>query len=80
MHAPSEEKSDDSQDSFHVQLDQAVVHFSHYYMKILLRDFTANDVGENIFKPTIKNESLHQDSNTKGIIIVNFATLKKFLC
>ena len=29
---------------------------------------------ENIFKPTIGNESLHQDSNDNGVRIVNFAT------
>ena len=29
---------------------------------------------ENIFKPTIGNESLHQGSNDDGVRIVNFAT------
>ena len=29
---------------------------------------------ENIFKPTVGNESLHQDSNDNGVRIVNFAT------
>ena len=28
---------------------------------------------ENIFKPTIGNEDLHQDSNENGVRIVNFA-------
>jgi hypothetical protein len=32
--------------------------------------------GENIFKPTIGNESLHQNSNDNGVRIVNFASLK----
>ena len=32
--------------------------------------------GENIFKPTIGNESLHQDGNDIGVRIVNFATSK----
>ena len=32
--------------------------------------------GENIFKPTIGNESLHQDSNDNGVRIVKFATSK----
>ena len=31
---------------------------------------------ENIFKPTIGNESLHQDSNDNGVRIINFATSK----
>ena len=34
---------------------------------------------ENIFKPTIGNESLHQDSNDNGIRIVNFATSKNLV-
>jgi hypothetical protein len=43
-------------------------------MKILLEDFNAKVGRENIFKPTIGNESLHQDSNDNGVRIVNFAT------
>ena len=34
---------------------------------------------ENIFKPTIGNESLHQDSNDNCVRIVNFATSKKLV-
>jgi len=45
-------------------------------MKILLGDFNAKEGRENIFKPTIGNKSLHQDSNENGVITVNFATLK----
>ena len=43
-------------------------------MKILLGDFNAKVGRENIFKPTIDNESLHQDSNDDGVIIENFDT------
>jgi len=43
-------------------------------MKLLLRDFNAKVGRENIFTPTIRNESLHQDSNDNGVRIVNFAT------
>jgi hypothetical protein len=32
--------------------------------------------GEDILKPAIGNESLHQDSNDNGVRIVNFATSK----
>jgi hypothetical protein len=31
---------------------------------------------EDTFKPTIGNESLHQDSNDNGVGVVNFATSK----
>ena len=48
-------------------------------MKILLGDFNAKVGRENIFKPTIGNESLHQDSIDNGFRIVNFATLKNLV-
>jgi hypothetical protein len=47
-------------------------------MKILLGDFNAKVGKENIFKPTIGNETLHQDSNDNGVRIENFATSKKY--
>ena len=37
---------------------------------------TYNNNNNNIFKPTIGNESLHLDSNDNGVRIVNFATSK----
>jgi hypothetical protein len=40
------------------------------------QNFNAKVGRENIFKPTIGNESLHQDSNDNGVRIVNFATTK----
>ena len=48
-------------------------------MKILLGDFNAKVERENIFKPTIDNESLHQDSHGNGVRIVNFATSKNLV-
>ena len=41
VHAPSEEKSDDSKDSFYEELEQVFDHFPKYLMKILLGDFNA---------------------------------------
>jgi len=41
-------------------------HFPKYHTKIPLGDFNAKVGRENIFKPTIENESLHQDSNDNG--------------
>ena len=74
VHALSEENSDDSTDSFYEELQQVFDHFPKYHMKILLGDFNAKLGRENIFKPTIGNESLHQDSNDNGVRKVNFAT------
>jgi hypothetical protein len=46
------------------------------HMKILLRDCNAKVGREDIFKPTIENESLHEISNDNGVRVVNFATPK----
>jgi hypothetical protein len=45
-------------------------------MKLLLRDFNAKVGRENIFKQTIGNESLHEESNDNGVGIINFTTSK----
>ena len=79
VHAPSEEKSDNSKDSFYEELEQVFDHFPKYNMKILLGDFNAKVGRENIFKPTVGNESLHQDSNDNGVRTVNFATSKNLV-
>ena len=34
---------------------------------------------ENIFKPTVRQKSLHQDSNDNGVRLVNFATSKNLV-
>jgi len=74
VHAPSEEKSDESKDSFYEELEQVFDHFPKYHMKMLLGDFNAKVGRENIFKPTIGQESLHQDSNDNGVRMVNFTS------
>jgi len=62
-------------ESFYEDLEQVFFyHFPKYHMKILLGDFNVKEGRQNIFKPTIGNESLHQDSNDNGVRIVNFAT------
>ena len=70
---PSEKKSVDSKEIFYVELEQVFDHFSKYNMKILLEDFIEKAWRGNIFKLTIGNESIHQNSNDNGVRIVNFA-------
>jgi hypothetical protein len=72
VYAPSEEKSEESTVSSYEELERVFYHFPKYNMKILLGDFNAKVGRENIFKPTIRNESLHQNSNDNGVRIVNF--------
>ena len=46
---------------------------------MLLGDFDAKTRRENIFNPTIAQESLFQDSNDNGVRLVNFATSKNLV-
>ena len=48
-------------------------------MELQFGDFNTKLGREDIFKPTVGNESLHQNSNDNGVRIVNFATLKIWL-
>jgi hypothetical protein len=48
-------------------------------MNILLGNFNAKIGRENIFKPTIGNESLHEISNDNGVRVVNFVPSKNFV-
>jgi hypothetical protein len=47
-------------------------------MNILLGDFKAKVGSEDIFKPTIGNESSHEISNDNGVREVNFVTCKTY--
>jgi hypothetical protein len=79
VHAPSEEKSDESKESFYEEFEQDFYHFPKYHLKILLGDFNAKVWRENIFKPTSGNYSPHQDTNENDVTILNFATTKIWL-
>jgi hypothetical protein len=61
------------------ELEQVFDHFPRYNMKILLGDFNAKVGRENIFKPTIGNEGLHQVSNDNWFRIKNCATSKNLV-
>jgi hypothetical protein len=77
VHATSEEKIVDSKTVFISNLSSFFNHFPKY--KILLGDFTVIVGGENIFKHTIGNKNLYQESNNNGIITANFATSKNIV-
>jgi hypothetical protein len=74
VHAPTENKTDDVNDSFYEELERLFDKFHKYHKNILLGDFNAKVGREDSFKPTIGNESLHEISNDNGVRLVNFAT------
>jgi hypothetical protein len=63
-------------DSFYEELELVFDNFPKYHTSILLWDFSAKVGREDIFKPTIRNESLHEISNGNGVRVVIFATYK----
>jgi hypothetical protein len=67
VHAPTKDKDDDIKDSFYEELEQ------------VLGDFNAKVGREDIFKPIIGNESLHEASNDNGVRVVNFETSKNLI-
>jgi exonuclease III len=76
VHASTENKTDVVKDSFYEELERVFDKFRKHHMKILLGDFNAKVGREDIFKPTIGNESLQESSNDNRVRLVNFATSK----
>jgi hypothetical protein len=78
VHAPTEHKTD-VKDSFYEELERIFDKFPKYHMKILLADLNGKVGREDIFKPTIGNESLQEISNDNGVRVVNFVTSKNLI-
>jgi hypothetical protein len=62
-------------DSFYEELECVFDKYPKYHNMILL-DFNAKVGREDIFKPTIWNESLHEISNDNGVRVISIATSK----
>jgi hypothetical protein len=74
VYAPTEDKTDDMKDRFYEELGYVFDKFPKYHIKVLLGYFNAKVGREDIFKPTIENECLHEISNDNGVRVVNFTT------
>ncbi|XP_070166158.1 uncharacterized protein [Polyergus mexicanus] len=69
VHAPTEDKDDEIKNGFYEELEHLVDQLPNDYMKIVLEDFNAKIGKEDIFRPTIGLESLHEKSNDNGVRI-----------
>jgi hypothetical protein len=76
VHALTEDRTGAVKDSFYEELERVFDKFPKCHKKILLGDFNAKAGGEDIFKPTIGNNSLRENSNDNGVRVVRFATSK----
>jgi hypothetical protein len=68
MHAPTEDKSDDTKDGFYEELEHVFHKFPKCHVKILL-DLNTKVGREDTLKLTIGNERLHEISNCNGAIM-----------
>ena len=66
VHAPTEDKDGEIKDGFYEELEHLVDQLPNDYMKIVVGDFNAKIGKEDIFRPTIGLESLHEESNDNG--------------
>jgi hypothetical protein len=78
VHASCEDKSDDV-DSFYEELKHVFDQFPRYDINILLCDFNTKVGREDIFKPTIGNETSLEISNENEASVVKFSTSKNVL-
>jgi hypothetical protein len=74
VHVSREDKIDDEKKIFYWKWNPHSTDSLNTLTKILLADLNAEVAREDIIKPTIGNERLHEISNGNGIKLVNFAT------
>ena len=69
--APTNEKKTEEMKDLYNLLDQTINQIAGSDIKIILGDFNAKVGKENIYTPTIGNESLHNETNN-GIKMIQF--------
>jgi hypothetical protein len=76
MYHTTEDKTDDTKDSSYKELEHVFDQFPKHHMKIFLGYFNAKVGRENIFKPTVRNETLYEINTDNGVEIENLNTHK----
>jgi hypothetical protein len=60
-------------DRLYEELEQVFHKFPKYHMRILIGDFNTKVSMEDISKPTVGNEILHEMNNNNAVGIINLA-------
>jgi hypothetical protein len=63
LRAPTNEKTEEAKEEFYYLLEQNKNQIANSDIKIILVDFNAKVGKEDIYKPTIGNEHLHNETN-----------------
>jgi hypothetical protein len=66
------DKSNDTKNGVYEEPERILDQFPKYHMNILLWVFNAKVGREDVFKPTIVNESLREIINDNGVRVINF--------
>ena len=72
------EKTEVVKEEFYNLLKQNINQIAYSDIEIILGDFNAKVDKEDIYKPTIGNESLHNETNNNRIKMIQFAISKGF--
>jgi hypothetical protein len=75
-HVPTNENTEETIGEFYNLLEQNVNQVASSDIQIILEDFNAKVGKDSIYKPTICNESLHNETNDNGMKIIQFAIPK----
>ena len=78
VHAPTNEKMEEVKEEFYNLLEQNINQITNSDIKIILGNINAKVGKEDIYKPTIGHESLHNETNNNGIKMIQFAISKGF--
>jgi len=73
VHATTNKKTEEIKEEFYNLLEQNVNQIARLDIKIMLGDFNAKVDKGSIYKPTIGNERLHNETNNNGIKMIQFA-------
>ena len=73
---PTDSNTEEIKEEFYNLLEQNINQMATSDIKIILGDFNANVGKENMYKLTIGNESLHNETNNNRIKIIQFAVSK----
>jgi len=78
-YAPNEDKSEEIKNAFYEELDKIYDTLPTGKPKIILGYFNAKIGKEEVYRPTIGKDSLHNDTNDNGNKLVTFATARNMI-
>jgi len=78
VYAPTEEKEENLKNEFYDDLENILDTTTNNCIKILIGDFNAKIGKEDMYRPTIRPNSLHDVSNDNGTRLIHLCLVKEF--